>query len=700
VWRVTDAALNSSWCTQVVAIVDTTAPTLGCPPAVAVQCDAEVPPANFAGGSVTDGCDPAPVVTHEGDVAVGTCPKTITRSYKATDACGNSETCTQTITVQDTTAPTLNCPPLVYVTTFSLTGAVANFTVSGSDNCDPAPVVVCTPESGSAFPVGTNRVDCLITDACGNTNGCAFPVVVSARLCESFAWAVDADIPDNDANGLADTRTVATAIGALDDVNVTLVVSNGWNGDLYAYLVHDSGFAVLLNRVGRTGADPLGYDDAGMAVTFDDQTTNDVHLYRLTLNGSHAVPLAGPLTNSWAPDARASDPATVLDTDSRTEFLSSFNGLNPNGPWTLFIADVSPVDTSHLVSWGLELCGSYGEPPYVATAPQSQTVPCGSNATFSVTAGGTEPLDYRWLFNGAPLSGATSPSLLLAPATFANAGTYAVVLSNAFGVLTSAPVTLTVVDTNLPVIATQPESRTNNVGTTAIFTVVVTSCSPLSYQWYFGAAPLTDETNAALTLASVQLTDAGSYRVDVSNAAGTVSSVTVTLTVNRPPLAADNGGATRAGRPLGIALDKLLANDSDADGDPLTVIGVTMSTNGGSVALTSTNVIYTPAPGFIGLDRYTYTISDGMGGLASADVIVFVASGDLPSLNGLMAIPQPGGVLIRFAGVPGRSYDLQRAPGVFGPWATLSTVVAPIHGIIEYLDLAPPSPSFYRTVAP
>ena len=34
---------------------------------------------------------------------------------------------------------------------------------------------------------------------------------------------------------------------------MTLNLSGGWNGDLYAYLVHNSGFAVLLNRVGRNG---------------------------------------------------------------------------------------------------------------------------------------------------------------------------------------------------------------------------------------------------------------------------------------------------------------------------------------------------------------------------------------------------------------------------------------------------------------
>src|SRR5262249_13254642 len=158
-------------------------------------------------------------------------------------------------------------------------------------------------------------------------------------------------IPDNNPNGLANTHVISSAIGSLSDVNVKLLVTNGWNGDLFAYVVHESGFAVLLNRVGRTTAAPVGDADAGFDVTFDDQSTNgDVHIYRLTLNGSHNTPLAGPLTNAWAPDGRSMDPGVVLDTDARTEFLSSFNGLNANGSWTLFVADVEGGDVSTLVS--------------------------------------------------------------------------------------------------------------------------------------------------------------------------------------------------------------------------------------------------------------------------------------------------------------------------------------------------------------
>jgi hypothetical protein len=145
---------------------------------------------------------------------------------------------------------------------------------------------------------------------------------------------------------------------------------------------------------------------------------------------------------------------------------------------------------------------------------------------------------------------------------------------------------------------------------------------------------------------------------------------------------------------------KLLGNDTDVDGDVLTVIAVSAtSTNGGAVALTSTNVIYTPQPGFAGVDRFSYTISDGHDHTAVGIVEVFVASGQLPSLNLVVLAPVPGGFLIRFAGIPGRNYAVQRAENVMGPWTTLTNGPAPLHGIIEYTDTnPPPGAAFYRTI--
>src|ERR1051325_11661179 len=160
---------------------------------------------------------------------------------------------------------------------------------------------------------------------------------------------INTTIPDNDSAGFSDTRTLSGMTGTptttINDVNVTLNISGGYNGDLYGYLVHDSGFAILLNRVGRTSTDSFGYSDSGFNITLDDSATTDIHLYGG--NGGSA------LTGTWKPDGRDVDPNLVLDTSPRTALLSSFNGLDPNGAWTLFLADAAGGDESVLVSWSL-----------------------------------------------------------------------------------------------------------------------------------------------------------------------------------------------------------------------------------------------------------------------------------------------------------------------------------------------------------
>ena len=168
-------------------------------------------------------------------------------------------------------------------------------------------------------------------------------------------------VPDGNVTGWSDNRSVGLVsdFGPLREsdttdirnISVRLNVSGGYNGDLYGYLVHSSGFAVLLNRSGKTSGNAFGSGDAGYNLTLDDNAANgDIHLYQLTSN-----PGGGVLTGSWAPDGRNINPATVVDTDGRTATLSSFNGLGADGTWTLFLADMSGGDVSTLNSWGLDI---------------------------------------------------------------------------------------------------------------------------------------------------------------------------------------------------------------------------------------------------------------------------------------------------------------------------------------------------------
>ena len=160
-------------------------------------------------------------------------------------------------------------------------------------------------------------------------------------------------IPDGQKTGMSDTETLTFSnpfFASITRVQVNLTIAGGFNGDLYGYLVHDDGFAVLLNRVGRTSSNPVGYGDAGMNVTLS-ADGDDIHNYGLF---SPAI-VGGQLTGTWAPDGRNINPEDVLDTDAQTALLGSFDGANPNGTWTLFLADLDFGQQGTLVQWGVVL---------------------------------------------------------------------------------------------------------------------------------------------------------------------------------------------------------------------------------------------------------------------------------------------------------------------------------------------------------
>lgn len=163
-------------------------------------------------------------------------------------------------------------------------------------------------------------------------------------------YTVNDTIPDNNPVGYADNRVIINSpISSITSVEVRLIVSGGWNGDLYAHLSHSSGFSVLLNRPGKTGMDTIGSPSSGFNVTFSDDAFSDIHTM---------IPGSGLVTGFWQPDAREIDPDLVLDTDPRTAYLSSFQGLNANGTWTLFVVDNAAGDEGTLLGWGLTILGT------------------------------------------------------------------------------------------------------------------------------------------------------------------------------------------------------------------------------------------------------------------------------------------------------------------------------------------------------
>jgi pectate lyase len=174
-------------------------------------------------------------------------------------------------------------------------------------------------------------------------------------------------------------------------------------------------------------------------------------------------------------------------------------------------------------------------PASIDQQPEDQTVFVGDDAQFTVTASGTQPLFYQWYYNtNTVLLTQTNFTLNVVNAQTNDAGAYSVLVSNAYGSVTSTVAQLTV---NLPVapsIGTQPQDQLNILpGASAQFTVLAGGSDPLIYQWYFNNTnPIANANDSILTITNVGPGDVGSYSVVVSNSAGTAISSNAVLTID------------------------------------------------------------------------------------------------------------------------------------------------------------------------
>lgn len=183
--------------------------------------------------------------------------------------------------------------------------------------------------------------------------------------------------------------------------------------------------------------------------------------------------------------------------------------------------------------------------PMIDTQPQGQTVPYDSTVQFSVAASGFRPITgYQWrkngsnLSNGGNVSGATSATLTLTGVTDADEATYTVSVTNTNGSTLSAGALLTVNPPFAPSFTEQPLAQFLSIGQSAQFSVTVSGSGPFSYQWQKGSVDLvnggdvTGSTSSTLSIVNLDATDAGNYRVLVSNPAATdASSDTVALQI-------------------------------------------------------------------------------------------------------------------------------------------------------------------------
>jgi len=210
---VTDVNGNVGTCVAIVTVIDGIAPVITCPSSVTVNADAGICGATVALTSpiATDNCtatitNNAPVLFPLG---------TTTVIWTATDAAGNTATCSNTVTVLDNQAPTITCPANITVNTDAnicfATGVNLGTPVT-ADNCTVASV---TNNAPSVFPLGTTTITWTVVDQAGNTSTCTQTVTVVDNQAPVVVCTSDIVL-----------ETVAGSCGRVVNFATPLVVDN------------------------------------------------------------------------------------------------------------------------------------------------------------------------------------------------------------------------------------------------------------------------------------------------------------------------------------------------------------------------------------------------------------------------------------------------------------------------------------------
>lgn len=254
--------------------------------------------------------------------------------------------------------------------------------------------------------------------------------------------------------------------------------------------------------------------------------------------------------------------------------------------------------------------------PCITGQPSSQTVNCGSTATWTVTATGNTTLSYQWYKNGSAVSGATQ-STYTTPATVGtdNSSSWYCAVTDTAGTVDSSTAVL-----SIELILVQPVNQSVTVGQNATFSVTATACVT-SYQWNRNGTSISGATQSSYTEVNCQLSQNGNaYTCNVGTTGESETSGTGVLTVN--PV----GGITNFyASPSGFSGNTGLSTSSPWD------VATAISNVGNSNIINFMDGDYTPAdcPGNNTITNYWVTLkainkwqprfinlaSDGTGGV-------------------------------------------------------------------------------------
>ncbi len=606
---------------------------------------------------------------------------TTTVTCTATNRAGSTATGGFQVTVRDTTPPALTVPGNLTAEATGASGAAVTFSASATDLVSGAITPVCTPASGSTFPLGTTTVTCTATDAAGNNGTGTFQVTVrdstppaltlpgniTAQATSAAGAVVNFTASAADLVGGSVSATCTPASGSTFPQGTTTVNCTATDGagnrvtGSFQVTVADTTAPVLSLPANIT---LQAASNAGTVATYSASATDAVDgtvpvsctpasgstfplgtttvtctatdkagnratgSFTVTVSGLPTLSLPGNITAEATSSAGAVVTFTVSATDPAQGTISA-TCTPPSG--STFPLGTTTVNCTATNSTGGRATGSFTV-TVKDTTPPALSLPAGitvqaagpSGATVSYTASATDLVDGSVPVSCSPASGATFP---------VGTTTVACTAADKAGNTANGTFSVTVTPAALPVLAVSPTSLT--------FSATQGGSNPTNQTLSISNAG--SGTLSWTATASVSTPTSGTW-LSVSPSSGTAPS-TLTVSVNISGLVAGNysgsitvtgSGASSSPQSISVSLTVAALPAISLSASSLTFSAVQGGANpanqtvnisnsgGGTLNWTATAQVTTPSGGTwlsvspsSGTAPSTLTISVNLGTLAA-----------------------------------------------------------------------------------
>jgi VCBS repeat-containing protein len=451
------------------------------------------------------------------------------------------------------------------------------------------------------------------TPAAGPTNG-----ILVLNSDGTFTYTPDPDFNGTDAftyqvsdgNGGTSQAIVTISVNPVNDAPTTTGIAD--------ITVNEDAPNTVIDLIGAFA----DVDDGAGNLTFTVIQNTDPGLFNsATVDGA-----MGTLTLAYARDAYGSTDITIRATDTSGEWVE-----------TTFTVNVNPVNDAPMI--GLENFTVDEDVSFTSVLGVDDLLLNDSDVDGDLLTVNTNPVSGPT--NGTLVLNSDGTFTYMPNADFNGTDSFTYQVTDGNGGVGQGIVTITINPVNdAPVIGNEnmtTDEDTPLTGSVASANNLLANATDADGDALtVDTTPVVGPTNGALVLnsdgsftytpdANFNGTDAFTYQVADSN--GGISQGIVTIAINPmndAPVAGSDAMSVNEGSSMLISEASLLANDTDADGDALRVMGFTQPAEGSLTQNSDGSLAYTPAPGFSGVDSFTYTVADAAGAQDSVLVMVTV----------------------------------------------------------------------------